>query len=195
MKNNIFISLLDVHIFSKDMREFSPPEQADILVSELLGSFGDNELSPECLDCAQKLLKPNGISIPCKSVSFINPVMSSKLYNAVRQVVRHETFARDKQATYHTHAESGFVVLLKNIYNIDKTKALFEFVHPNREAIIDNSRYKVLKFHVELDCVLTGIAGYFECILYNDILMSINPSTHTPGMPSWFPMYFPFTVS
>ena len=31
--------------------------EADILVSELLGSFGDNELSPECLDGAQKFLK------------------------------------------------------------------------------------------------------------------------------------------
>lgn len=26
--------------------------QADLIVSELLGSFGDNELSPECLDGA-----------------------------------------------------------------------------------------------------------------------------------------------
>ena len=33
-------------------------------VSELLGSFGDNELSPECLDGAQRFLKPDGISIP-----------------------------------------------------------------------------------------------------------------------------------
>lgn len=33
------------------------PSQADILVSELLGSFGDNELSPECLDGAQRFLK------------------------------------------------------------------------------------------------------------------------------------------
>ena len=39
------------------MREWNPPEKADILVSELLGSFGDNELSPECLDGAQKFLK------------------------------------------------------------------------------------------------------------------------------------------
>ncbi|XP_013110933.2 protein arginine N-methyltransferase 5 [Stomoxys calcitrans] len=183
----------DVHIFSKDMREFSPPEPADILVSELLGSFGDNELSPECLDCAQKLLKPGGISIPYKSVSFINPIMSSKLYNAVRNVARLESFSRDKQATYQNHAENGFVVLLKNVYNIDYPKALFEFVHPNPDKHIDNTRYKVLKFEVQLDCVLTGIAGYFECWLYNDILMSINPMTHTPGMPSWFPMYFPFT--
>uniref|UniRef100_A0A1B0GBX7 Protein arginine N-methyltransferase n=1 Tax=Glossina morsitans morsitans TaxID=37546 RepID=A0A1B0GBX7_GLOMM len=185
-------STKDVHLFSKDMREFSPPEQADILVSELLGSFGDNELSPECLDCAQRLLKTDGISIPCKSISYINPIMSSKLYNAVRQV-RNESFTRDKQATYLTHAESGYVVLLKNIYNIGVPQSLFEFVHPNRDAIIDNSRYKILNFPVETDCILTGIGGYFESTLYSDIMISINPSTHTPGLVSWFPMYFPFT--
>jgi hypothetical protein len=39
------------------MRRWQPPnpskDLADIMVSELLGSFGDNELSPECLDGAQ----------------------------------------------------------------------------------------------------------------------------------------------
>lgn len=37
-----------------DIREWKPPTLADIIVSELLGSFGDNELSPECLEPAQK---------------------------------------------------------------------------------------------------------------------------------------------
>jgi hypothetical protein len=37
--------------------------QADILVSELLGSFGDNELSPECLDGAQRFLKEGGVRV------------------------------------------------------------------------------------------------------------------------------------
>ena len=39
------------------MRSLNVPEPVDILISELLGSFGDNELSPECLDGAQKCLK------------------------------------------------------------------------------------------------------------------------------------------
>jgi len=37
-------------------------------VSELLGSFGDNKLSPECLDGAQRFLKQDGISIPSSYV-------------------------------------------------------------------------------------------------------------------------------
>jgi protein arginine N-methyltransferase 5 len=57
----------NVTVVSTDMRLWHPPELADIMVSELLGSWGDNELSPECLDGAQKCLKPGvGISIPCK---------------------------------------------------------------------------------------------------------------------------------
>ena len=69
------------------------------MVSELLGSFGDNELSPECLDGAQKFLKglfqstegvsnyhliDGGISIPSAYTSYLAPVSSSKLHNEVR---------------------------------------------------------------------------------------------------------------
>ena len=39
-----------------------------------LSSFGDNELSPECLDGAQKFLKPTGISIPYEYTSFLGPL-------------------------------------------------------------------------------------------------------------------------
>lgn len=46
-----------VTVVSSDMRQWVAPEKADILVSELLGSFGDNELSPECLDGVQRHLK------------------------------------------------------------------------------------------------------------------------------------------
>lgn len=162
------------------MRDFSPPELADILVSELLGSFGDNELSPECLDGALKLLKDDGISIPCKSTSYINPIMSAVLHNNVCQLT----------STVPAF-DCGYVVLLKNIYHIDEPQALFEFTHPNRQQVIDNTRNKQLSFKVQKDCVLHGVGGYFDTVLYKDIILSINPLTHTPGMFSWFPMFFP----
>ena len=41
------------------MRDWKPGQILDIVISELLGSFGDNELSPECLLGAQHLLKVN----------------------------------------------------------------------------------------------------------------------------------------
>lgn len=51
------------------MRNLKTPEKADIFVSELLGSFGDNELSPECLDGAQPMLK--GISFDCVRLNIL----------------------------------------------------------------------------------------------------------------------------
>jgi type II protein arginine methyltransferase len=53
----------------------------DILVSELLGSFADNELSPECLDGVQHLLNPtHGISIPASYTAHITPIAAPKLH-------------------------------------------------------------------------------------------------------------------
>ena len=73
-----------VTIVAADMRHWEAPQQADILVSELLGSFGDNELSPECLDGAQKFLKQGGVSIPQSYTSFLQPITTAKLWNDVK---------------------------------------------------------------------------------------------------------------
>ena len=39
-------------------------------------------------------------------------------------------------------------------------------------ARIDNSRLKSLEFEVKTSCTLHGFAGYFEAILYKDIMLS-----------------------
>jgi PRMT5 arginine-N-methyltransferase len=52
-----------VQLLFGDMRTLNLPEKVDILISELLGSFGDNELSPECLDGVTRFLRREIISI------------------------------------------------------------------------------------------------------------------------------------
>ena len=59
--------------------------KGDILLSELLGSFGDNELSPECLIPTEKYLKPTGIYIPWAYTTPLVPLSSQILWNEVRQ--------------------------------------------------------------------------------------------------------------
>lgn len=182
----------DINLFSCDMRDFNPPEKADILVSELLGSFGDNELSPECLDGAQDHIKPTGISIPSSSTSFLNPVMSSKLFNATRALDR-MFHPRDKNAAIVSSFENTYVVYPKNVYHIADPKELFTFEHPNHTKPIDNSRFKTLQFQSNLDCVLHGFIGYFEAILYKNVTISIHPFTHTIGLSSWFSFFLPIS--
>ncbi|KAM6188359.1 protein arginine N-methyltransferase 5 isoform 3-T3 [Sarcoramphus papa] len=173
-----------VTVVPRDMREWQAPEGADLVVSELLGSFADNELSPECLDGAQHCLKADGVSIPCTYTSFLAPISSSKLYNEVRACRERD---RDPEAQF----EMPYVVRLHNFHQLAPPQPCFSFQHPNPDPTQDNSRYRRLSFRVEVNTVLHGFAGYFETTLYGDITLSIRPETHSPGMFSWFPIFFP----
>ncbi|XP_053909113.1 LOW QUALITY PROTEIN: protein arginine N-methyltransferase 5 [Cuculus canorus] len=173
-----------VRVVAQDMREWRAPEPADVLVSELLGSFGDNELCPECLAGAQPCLKADGVSIPCSYTSFLAPISSSKLYNEVRG-------CRERDRHPEAQFETPYVVRLHNFHQLAPPQPCFTFRHPRPDLSEDNSRYQVLSFLVDVTTVLHGFAGYFETRLYGDITLSIRPETHSPGMFSWFPIFFP----
>lgn len=77
-----------VTVVKTDMRAWKGPSKSDgtfgkvdILVSELLGSFADNELSPECLDGVQHVLNPeHGISIPSSYTAHFTPISTPRLW-------------------------------------------------------------------------------------------------------------------
>ncbi|XP_067389188.1 protein arginine N-methyltransferase 5 isoform X1 [Emydura macquarii macquarii] len=154
-----------VRVVSCDMREWAAPEPADLLVSELLGSFADNELSPECLDGAQHCLRAGGVSIPCSYTSYLAPISSSKLYNEVRA-------CREKDRHPEAQFEMPYVVRLHNFHQLAPPQPCFTFHHPHPEPTRDRSRYRELEFAVEVNTVLHGFAGYFETTLYGDILLT-----------------------
>ena len=183
------------------------PDKADILVSELLGSFGDNEVSPECLDPAQLMLKPDtGISIPQNYTAWLCPTSSQKLFNELRN-------NGNRKMTTDAQYETSYVVHMKNFTSVAPAKLVWEFVHPNPQVYKDavevydkqgklvditlpwknrNQKFSTLKFKSIHDNIsIHGFNGYFESVLYKNILMSTNPRTHTVGMFSWFPIYFP----
>ncbi|OCH94445.1 PRMT5-domain-containing protein [Obba rivulosa] len=193
-----------VELLYGDMRTLVVPEKVDILVSELLGSFGDNELSPECLDGAMRFLKPDGISIPASYTAHIAPLSSSKLYNDTGSTA-------DQKA-----AETPYVVKFNaiNILSGDgggvsgtcgpKIQECWEFEHPRSDAVLDrrglpltnshNARSARLTFHIPHEGVLHGLAGYFEARLYGSVGLSIHPNTMdkvSKDMLSWFPLFFP----
>lgn len=171
-----------VTIINEDMRLWNPPEKCDILVSELLGSFGDNELSPECLDGAQSYLKNDGISIPSSYTSYLGPIQSRKLHVEISSIRNNKD---------NCNFQKPYVVQLNNVYSIAPPKSLFTFVHPKKNLEESNDRSGFLKFNISQDCVLHGFAGYFETVLYKDVRLSIVPESFSEGMFSWFPAYFP----
>ncbi|MCO5608374.1 hypothetical protein L7F22_062583 [Adiantum nelumboides] len=128
-----------------DMRKIKPPRESDrvdIVVSELLGSFGDNELSPECLDGAMRFLKrewacgngsaalgckrlpsvsaADGISIPRAYTSYLTPISTPKLHSEVLSGNPIASSSGGAQSVAHqTKAtETPYVVLLKAFTNL-----------------------------------------------------------------------------
>lgn len=176
----------DITLISQDMRLMKLEEKADIIVSELLGSFGDNELSPECLDGAQQHLKPDGISIPCDSVTYLRPVMTMR--NLQQVLSKNRNLVKEK-SLYHPLIEVNWLVFLSSVYYIDQPKELWRFDHPNLSEVIDNQRNSKLNFTSKIDSVLHGFAGYFTSKLYKDIEISILPSSHTQGIQCYFSVH------
>ncbi|KAJ9115298.1 hypothetical protein QFC20_001166 [Naganishia adeliensis] len=198
-----------VKILFGDMRQIDVPELADIIVSELLGSFGDNELSPECLDGAGRFLKPDGISIPASYTAHLAPVSSSKLHCEVQD------YATKKNKNQEIATETPYVVMFQQVNILSgaqtgpgrcgsRIQECWSFEHPRRDMILDprgvpytnshNTRAAHLSFRIPTAGTLHGLAGYFEAHLYGNVGLSIHPermSMISPDMMSWFPLYFP----
>lgn len=177
-----------VFVCPGDMRSSNLGDvKADIIVSELLGSFGDNELSPECLDGAMWMLKEGGVSIPAEYESFVAPVTAAKLYTGAKAY-------KDRE-----HMETPYVVQFHRVHRIAEPKSVWTFSHPNKQ-MPSNERYVTVDFETTHSATIHGFAGYFDALLYSGksgtVRCSIHPHNHTLGptgepMFSWFPMYFP----
>lgn len=162
------------------------PYTIDILVSELLGSFADNELSPECLDGAQHLLNPlHGLSIPTSYTAHMTPVAAPKLHADITGRERSEPNA----------ADIPYVVMLQAIDFLSTeitagpggvtskpvVAQAWEFTHPVPQQTLlqvqrggvgsavanrHNARAAKTTFKCANRGVCHGIAGYFESVLY-----------------------------
>lgn len=158
----------------------------DLLVSELLGSFGDNELSPECVGDAEALLAPGALCIPSAYTSYLAPLSSAKLWAA---------------AAARGGCESLHVVRAQRAALLAPPAAAFSFSHPGH-AVGSSRRAVRLEFRPEavgaLPAVLHGFAGYFSAVLWDGagaeapVRLSTLPANHTPpDMLSWFPLFLP----
>ncbi|KAJ2015520.1 hypothetical protein GGI14_004225 [Coemansia sp. S680] len=174
-----------VTLIRADMRGWVPAQRADILVSELLGSFGDNELSPECLDAACRLLlAPHGVCIPQSYSAYVAPLSSTLLHARA-------------QAYGDGHGlETPYVVNIHAAHILAEPQIMWSFSHtqPSDQIMGDNrhnQRWAAATFRVQASSLVHGLAGYFDAVLYDNVELSIRPDTHTEDMHSWFPMYFP----
>ncbi|KAH8739245.1 hypothetical protein FG386_000002 [Cryptosporidium ryanae] len=175
-----------VEIIHSDIRDRTFGQKFNVIISELLGSFGDNELAPECLYSAQKFLEDGGIMIPQSYTSFIEPISCRKIWNNVLKLKRDYPM----ETTYVSKLKSNSFI------SIEGSKKVFTFNHPLKKIplVNDNSLFCKLDFVSKMDSTLHGFKGYFECNLYKDIGFSTSRDNFTDGLISWFDFYFPINT-
>ena len=177
-KNNGDFPKETVKIFSGDFRNISFPEKVDILVSELLGSIGDNELAPECLQfCENKINKENGIIIPQSFSSVFVPIMSEFLWT---------------KALNENKFQNILVIPLETALFIADCQVGFEFFYPDKKKLNKLYDRKHITFSVNYDCVCHGIGGWFNSVLFDDVKLSTSPIDGNSDIFSWFPVFIPF---
>ncbi|CCD22815.1 protein arginine N-methyltransferase NDAI_0A06610 [Naumovozyma dairenensis CBS 421] len=198
-----------VDLVLEDMRFWSDSSiKVDLCISELLGSFGCNELSPECLWNIEKChSKESTIFIPQSYSSYIAPISSPILYQSL--------------ATKESGLESPWVAHnIPYTFLSSKVNQLWTFKHPARPNTIENeisnfSRNMTTEFKIKHRGDIHALMGFFSAELYKGSKISIVPNElpikflsqddsepniqKTHGMYSWspivFPLAYPFSVS
>lgn len=190
-----------VTVVKSDMRSWPGPiidgkvAHVDILISELLGSFADNELSPECLDGVQHVLHPkHGLSIPQSYSAHFTPIAAPKLHADIlgRPSTDLNMCVADKWELPYVvmlHQYDDLATLSKDVRSPNVQEA-WSFSHPNSSAIIEQARKRAggttdaggwvggdgsnehnarsckIAFTCHEGGVCHGLAGYFETVLY-----------------------------
>lgn len=219
-----------VTVVKSDMRAWAGPvvegetRKVDILISELLGSFADNELSPECLDGVQHVLDPDhGISIPQSYSAHVTPIATPRLYN---DLLSRPGTDKWEMPVVVMLQQYDYLSVQAGEDGVPDVKQTWSFSHPLPAEVLrtvqrraehggsggevggegrneHNERWSKVKFGCQRQSVCHGLAGYFETVLYaaesgEKVELSTNPVTmeeKSRDMISWFPIFFPLKVS
>lgn len=194
-----------VTVVKTDMRGWAGPTpkghdilttKVDILVTELLGSFGDNELSPECIDGIQRhIARPHGISIPASYTAHLSPISTPRIHADLGSRITTDPNAFDTPWVVRLFA-IDFVC--QSVPLQHRFQEAWEFSHPVEVTRADdfieehgmtaryitpgvgsmsgssgtnehNARHCHLTFVCRSRGVIHGLAGYFESTLYAPI--------------------------
>lgn len=188
-----------VTVVKTDMRAWAGPvvdnkvQKLDIMVSELLGSFADNELSPECLDGVQHILhSDHGISIPQSYSAHFTPIASPRIHADLLSRTMAEKWEIPYVVMLHQHdylslASTG------DEEKVPDVRQAWAFAHPVGESVLEQAKaraggsaetggaggavggdgsneHNFRECRVGFSCqhrgVCHGLAGYFETVLY-----------------------------
>ncbi|GET88405.1 methyltransferase-like protein [Leishmania tarentolae] len=192
----------------------------DLLVSELLGSLGDNELSPECLEAFHAQLEdiqrsrgitvnPHLVCIPQQYTAWVAPLMSATFDGAVVEAAV-KGLTVPPPGCHDHHAAVHHTLLVTNLsraVTLAPPQPCWTFEHKfntgssgdgdstKRREAVPLDRSASLVFEAPSCGRCCGLAGYFSAVLYQSAtapatILATSPVERTEDMYSWFPCVF-----
>ncbi|KAG5461504.1 MAG: PRMT5 arginine-N-methyltransferase-domain-containing protein [Olpidium bornovanus] len=122
--------------------------------------------------------------------------VESRMLRRCAEVPQSEAAAYKNQL----HLETPYVVMFKNVDHVAEPQRCWAFHHPNWVEVGDrpppdnlhNTRYCHLTFSSAHGAMLHGLAGYFESVLYQDVMLSTHAAEHAlAGNVQLVPAVFP----
>jgi protein arginine N-methyltransferase 1 len=149
------------------------PERVDVIISETIGNFADNENCVLFLkDAKKRFLKDGGIMIPNSVIQMMAPVSVPIVQEKIDQM--------DSLNYYET-------VIPKEDY-VSKPAEVNEFVFDQDEEV---EYSKSVIFHIERDVKITGFKGWFIAGLTNSFVLDTEVVKEDS---SWNHFYVPCEV-
>lgn len=206
-----FIAADGRHLFSEKVKLPAEFGWCDVLISELLGSAGDNELSPECIEGflhevrlyqASVSVPPNPclLSIPQSYTTWVAPLHSVAFEQTIMETaVKGLTVCPEGCNRHEAVFHQLFVCNLTQGLVLDAPQELWSFSHPSSPSSADsiNSSSRLTRrcvFHINSGRRCSAVVVFFSAVLYQDdqltVKLSTVPHEATPGMFSWFPCVF-----
>jgi protein arginine N-methyltransferase 1 len=176
MKNTDFAErFIPINKLSYDV---TLPEQADVLISEILGNIADNEdFQPIICDAIARFIKPGGQCLPRDACSFIAPVSTEIAHAAIRKgdiKTLNPGYQLDKlmaQKAINNRFNLYYDTVIPAASRLSKPQALQRYHGDwNQSATYHKSR----SFVMEKDALLTGFQCYFVATLSDNISLDIS---------------------
>lgn len=152
-----------VTVVNSDLRNLALDDldgnKIDIVVSELLGSLGDNELSPECLDPLLKseCCKSTTISIPMEFTGYLAPVSSYRLHSEAAQQAQ-VPYRGAQPLGIERALETTYVVRTHSASQTHHEQSCWTFQHPSSTP--DRERAATLEFAPDPTFAAAAGCGY-----------------------------------
>ncbi|CCH60060.1 hypothetical protein TBLA_0C02500 [Henningerozyma blattae CBS 6284] len=195
-----------IKIINSDIFHWNPTKDKNeklifnLCISELLGSFGCNELSPEILYHIERNFTSYGndndtIFIPNSCSSYIAPIFSPLMYQYLLNKPLNSNITNNTNSNFSEDNFEKPWVLHNLPYTIvsSKINEIWSFKHPMQNYNTIQSSNSVINpielfnknsnsnndFKIKHKCEIHGFIGYFTANLYENITLSTIPTDST----------------